>query len=84
MNRFYVGFVAPQISTADLDAGSAKRERGGDATRIRDATGGDYRNPGRVDDLGNKRKRVIWWLTAEAETPSSSAASLTRPVSTTA
>ena len=56
MYWIYIGFVAPQISTADLDARSAERKSGDYAARIRDTTGGDHRNPDRIDDLGNKRK----------------------------
>ena len=47
---------APQIGRADLHAGRAQRQGGGDAARVADAAGGDHRHPHRVDDLRDQRE----------------------------
>ena len=55
VQRHGLGFRRQQECRADLGAGSAQRQRRGDAPAVADAAGGDHRHFHRVDHLGHQR-----------------------------
>ena len=56
MRRRNLRLRTPQISGADLHAGSPKCEGSRDAARVGDGAGGDDRHFHRIDDLRNERE----------------------------